>query len=576
VKKSFVGPISLLVPSLALLSGCQSILPEAKWQELGPTASYRECGRAKGVLDEDGFVNVEALASCVKAVPISEYEPSEEDGCQLVHFRTYSGSTKDPKTHVEFVPRDPGGPWKESQSWETALWESVEKWRPSDSRSYDYKQRMRSFLVDLAEKVSRPEKFFAEGWGEVVAPKPVYSKTAEKDGYVRAFAGYTRQCLLELIPEYASVYRRVRVGMIRETLGDHEAFDCLWETTGPHPDEACQKTLDGFADRYVRFGKLVESLSSERKGNASPRTCAAAQAMEAKANEGIRPTEDDRQFAERRSAAQAALATWRAFEAGKASAGDASAVARAVLKDQFECMPRVKQAIVKSVPQWRAALEESKSAKARADAQRADEAKAAAAKRQAERANADRQAVLKRRFEPLVEECRRSWQPTNSKCSELPGLSVDEVSQCQSVCSEAAVSARRKLVDDGRTSCIRKWAEAGTPTQCSLVVPKGATADAQWVKSETSACSAECRKDGPEARKQRVLAEQEAARAAAERARNPGPSAGRSFCLSQCKTDGMSCLSLNCGCDEGQFCPMTPCSAECLQEKNACDARCSR
>ena len=184
--------------------------------------------------------------------------------------------------------------------------------------------------------------------------------------------------------------------------------------------------------------------------------------------------------------------------------------------------------------------------------------------------------VLGRRFAPLKQECATNWSSTSTKCTELPGLSDEERAQCQEACADAAEAARTKVLDDARASCIETWADTGVPSVCNLEVPDGAKPDPQWLKSETASCSAECRKQGPEARRERVLAQQRAAReAAAERARNPGPSASTRFCRSQCKSQGMSCLEQNCGCDNPNVsCPLTACSAACLRQKNACDARC--
>jgi hypothetical protein len=566
---SFVGSLLLVITSIALLSGCA--LSYVQWASSKPADGYLACGTAKGVVDGEGFVNVEALTDCVKRARASDYDPSDEDECRVAIASAKPGDRLQMSRY--YVEYETSTPWL--ADWKRQLRETTGK-RIRNAPAFKTPENEYAYYSELTKRVWRPEVYFNGAWKDLVAPELGARSENAVLGRTGFSLGYTKGCLLKLIPRYAAAHKQVRIELIREVLEYQYAKLCFWRTLGAHPDADCQRDLEGFADAHVRLGKLVESVWIDPNKGASASVC--SKYLEENAVEGIRPTEDDRQFAARRSEAQAALANWRAFEAGKASAGDASALATTI-RELPECKTQVMRAIVQSVPHWRAALAGSE----RAAAQRVNDAKAADVKAEAERVKAERQAVLKRRFEPIVKDCERSWQSTHAKCTELPGLSDEERAQCQKACADAAEAARTKVLDDARASCIETWADTGVPSVCNLEVPDGAKPDPQWLKSETASCSAECRKQGPEARRERVLAQQRAAReeaerareAAAERARNPGPSASTRFCRSQCKSQGMSCLEQNCGCDNPNVsCPLTACSAACLRQKNACDARC--
>ncbi len=562
MKCGVIRLFAIAVALLAVLSGCKGQLKEAEWRASNPAHGYLECGNANGVLDEDGFVNSEVLEVCVRAAPVSRYEPDEGRGC-------YSIAVFD-DARVEFVPRAP------SETFPASVVERI----------------LDDLAVGNSDRDKDPRESFARAWRAFVASETLDNLRYDGEGKASGTNGYTKGCIVRWIPEFAKHYRDARTPSIAQEIAARAHwFDCL---SREHVEESCDEKLKLLARRYPRYASFVHSSWAKDADGRSARACDLGKVLEVQAREGIRQDEDDAQFVKRRSDAEAELERWRNVESGDVGPALLTYVINKTWATHPECRPVVMRALVKAVPRLRAEWEKARAEKSIATAREAEEAKVLAAKLEKERADAsakaeadrvkaERQAVLKRRFEPIVRDCERSWQSTHAKCTELPGLSDEERAQCQTLCADTAQAARTKFLDDARASCIETWADTGVPSVCNLEVPDGAKPDPQWVKSEAASCSAECRKQGPEARRERVLAQQRAAReeaerareAAAERARNPGPSAGTRFCRSQCKSQGMSCLEQNCGCDNPNVsCPLTACSAACLRQKNACDARC--
>jgi hypothetical protein len=163
------------------------------------------------------------------------------------------------------------------------------------------------------------------------------------------------------------------------------------------------------------------------------------------ATDGIRPSEDDQQYAERKATGQSRLATWRQVFEGRA---DLAAVRR-FLKDRKllgswddygsdygapfapPCRIAFARGMAKSIAAWKRPVEERR-AKERAEK----------AEWESGRVQRERDAVLGRRFVPIENACVKEGTLAAARCEQLEGLAPEEVTKCRNACDRAIEQAR--------------------------------------------------------------------------------------------------------------------------------------
>lgn len=159
------------------------------------------------------------------------------------------------------------------------------------------------------------------------------------------------------------------------------------------------------------------------------------------ATEGIRPSEDDGQYANRKKAGTSRLATWKDVLEGRANltaVRDFLSDARLLGVDydrpwgkkdvpfQPACRIAFARGMSKSIAAWKRPVEE----------RRAKE-QAKQAEWESGRVQRERDAVLGRRFVPIEKACAEEGTLAAARCEQLEGLAPEEVTKCRNACDRA-------------------------------------------------------------------------------------------------------------------------------------------
>lgn len=147
-----------------------------------------------------------------------------------------------------------------------------------------------------------------------------------------------------------------------------------------------------------------------------------------------------------------------------------------------------------------------------AQAERDKQEKAAQEQKQKEEIEARRQVDVRELVEKTVSACKTKWSDDASPCKS-PLLNEAETADCARQCADGARAAFDDAVAAAKKACVDSWGAKDSKGECAIAAPQGATVDAGKLSAATSECTAACKKEGPNAQKERAAAQ----RAAAER-----------------------------------------------------------
>lgn len=142
---------------------------------------------------------------------------------------------------------------------------------------------------------------------------------------------------------------------------------------------------------------------------------------------------------------------------------------------------------------------------------------------------------------PAGEECARTWIESE-QCATLPGLTGDERDQCKMRCAQRRQQAFSRAVKNAHDACVELFVAKGGNPVCVLIQPDKSTMDEATIASTITSCTADCRRDGREAKAETQRA------ALAERAERLSTRSGAGSKGSSSSSRGPSAVASGAAC----------------------------